>query len=413
MTKLLINESEKSHILSLYGNVNEDMTNDIVITDWLSPDESYVVFLDELYDIKNKVKLGNIWEDYNSLKTFLHHTFSTSDLPKQLKENAEIILNNQILLEGKQNLNELKSAVKLLVNEGFLSSFKDWAVETGKSTVDGFVEFAKDTYKGAKNLIDKISKGEWKEVFSLIKQGMLYLARKIRSAMYHPVGMILDAILIATSVATVGAGKVVQMTVWGIIVALDIYEFISGNFEEEMPMWQRLLFFGIDILGFATSGIFAKSAKALVAGKDLTTIAKTPAGKKLLVSIAESAEKTPGLLNKAATYLNKSFPKGGKFVSGVLSSVGKIIGDLLVTIKEVILLPGKVLNKVIPGSSKLSKGMRAGVGTTAIVGGIGTYEKYKEEKVTNAKNQLADKIVTNPNLANSINNDLLQQLKNT
>jgi hypothetical protein len=321
------------------------------------------------------VKLGNIWEDYNSLKTFLHHTFSTSDLPKQLKENAEIILNNQILLEGKQNLNELKSAVKLLVNEGFLSSFKDWAVETGKSTVDGLVQFAKDSYKGVSSLIDKISKGEWKEVFSLIKQGMLYLARKIRGAMYTPVGMILDAILVAT-----GIGKGAQMVAWGIVVALDVYEFVSGNFEEEMPMWKRLLFFGIDILGLATTGIFAKSAKALVAGKDLTTIAKTPAGKKLLVSIAESAEKTPGLLNKAATYLNKSFPKGGKFVSGVLSSVGKIIGDLLVTIEEVILLPGKVLNKVIPGSSKLSKGMRAGVGTTAIVGGIGAYEKSKEEK---------------------------------
>jgi hypothetical protein len=376
MKKLIITESDKSHILNLYGDIN----NDIVITEWLSPDENYVVFLDDLYDVKNKVKLGNIWEDYNTLKTFLHHTFSTSDLPKQLKENAEIVLNNKLLLEGKQNLTELKSAVKLLLNEGVLSSFKNWVVKTGKSTVDGFVEFAKDTYKGAKNLIDKISKGEWKEVFKLLGQGVVYLFRKIRSAMYHPIGMILDAILIATSVATVGAGKAVQMTVWGIIVALDIYELISGDYEEQLPMWQRLLFLGVDILGLATSGVFAKSAKALVAGKDLVTISKSPAGKKLLVGIVESAEKAPSLLSKASAFLLEKFPKGSKFISGILGKLGEYIKLLIDSIKKVIGVPGKVLNKVIPGQTKLAKGTRAAVGTTAVVGGIETYGEYKQEK---------------------------------
>lgn len=371
MKKLIITESDKSHILNLYGDIN----NDIVITEWLSPDENYVVFLDDLYDVKNKVKLGNIWEDYNTLKTFLHHTFSTSDLPKQLKENAEIVLNNKLLLEGKQNLTELKSAVKLLLNEGVLSSFKNWVVKTGKSTVDGFVEFAKDTYKGAKNLIDKISKGEWKEVFKLLGQGVVYLFRKIRSAMYHPVGMILDAILIAT-----GIGKGVQMVVWGIIVALDVYELISGNYEEQLPMWQRLLFLGVDVLGLATSGVFAKAAKALVAGKDLTTIAKSPAGKKLLVGIVESAEKAPSLLSKATTFLAEKFPKGSKFISGILGKVGKFLESLINSIKSVIGVPGKVLNKVVPGQTKLAKGARAAVGTTAVVGGIETYGEYKQEK---------------------------------
>jgi general stress protein CsbA len=383
MKKLIITESDKSHILNLYGDIN----NDIVITEWLSPDENYVVFLDDLYDVKNKVKLGNIWEDYNTLKTFLHHTFSTSDLPKQLKENAEIVLNNKLLLEGKQNLNELKSAVKLLVNEGVLSSFKNWVVKTGKSTVDGFVEFAKDTYKGAKNLIDKISKGEWKEVFKLLGQGVVYLFRKIRSAMYHPVGMILDAILIAT-----GIGKGVQMVVWGIIVALDIYELVSGNYEEQLPMWQRLLFLGVDVLGLATSGVFAKAAKALVAGKDLTTIAKSPAGKKLLVSIVESAEKAPSLLSKATTFLAEKFPKGSKFISGILGKVGKFLESLINSIKSVIGVPGKVLNKVVPGQTKLAKGARAAIGTTALVGGIGTgVDMYKEKK----ENEVASAMSSN------------------
>ena len=371
MNKLIITESEKSHILNLYGEIN----NDIVITEWLSPDENYVVFLDELYDIKNKVKLGNIWEDYNTLKTFLHQTFSTSNLSKQLKENAEIVLNNKLLIEGKQNLNELKSAVKFLVNEGVLSSFKTWVAKTGKSTVDGFVEFAKDTYKGASSLIDKVSKGEWKEVFNLLKQGVVYLFRKVRSAMYHPVGMILDAILIAT-----GIGKGAQMVVWAMIVALDIYELVSGNYEEQLPMWQRLLFLGVDVLGLATTGAFAKAAKALVAGKDLTTIAKSPAGKKILVNIVESAQKAPGLLQRATTFLAEKFPNGAKFISGILGKVGKFLESIINSIKTVIGAPGKVLNKVIPGQTKLAKGTRAGVGVTSLIGGIETYGEYKQEK---------------------------------
>lgn len=375
MRKLIINESEKSQIMSLYGNVNEDITNDIVITDWLSPDEKYVVFLDELFDIKNKVNLGNIWEDYNTLKTFLQHTFLTSDLPKQLKENAESVLNNKLLLEGKQNLNELKSATKLLFNEGLISNFKDWAVKTGKSTIDGFVEFVKKTYKGASSLINNISKGEWKEVFNLLKKGVLYLARKLRSAMYHPVGLIIDAILFASQI---GIGF--QKIAWGIIVALDVYEIISGNYEEQLPMWQRLLFLGVDILGFVFVGAAAKSAKTIIAGKDLKTIAESPSGRNLLTKIVEGIKKVPEMLSKTSKFLKERYPVGSKFITNILGGLGNILKSLVKTISDVLSIPNKLLNKVIPGQSKLSKGVRAGVGTTAIVGGVGAYEENQLEK---------------------------------
>ena len=39
-----------------------DINKDVVITNWLSPDDRYCIFLDELYDIKNQKKLGDIWE---------------------------------------------------------------------------------------------------------------------------------------------------------------------------------------------------------------------------------------------------------------------------------------------------------------------------------------------------------------
>jgi hypothetical protein len=386
MSKLIINESEKSHILNMYESTNDDF----VITDWLSPDENYVVFLDDLYDVKNKVKLGNIWEDYNTLKIFLHHTFSTSNLSKQLKENAENVLNNKLLLEGKQNLNELKSAVKILVNEGLLSSFKDWVIKTGKSTVDGFVNFAKDTYKGAKAIISAISKGEWKEVFKLLGMGVLYLFRKVRSAMYHPVGMILDAILIAVGVATAGAGKVVQMVLWGIIVALDIYEMISGDYEEPAPTWQRLLFLGVDIIGLVTAGAVAKPLKVAVTGaKDIGTFAKTPIGKKALTSMLGAAEKAPGLVKQVASYLSKTFPKGAKFINGILGRLGSFVDSLIKTISTAL---GKTGTKTVANAGKynVKAGVKAGLTTGGLVAGIGTgVEYYKEKKQGEIQNAMA------------------------
>jgi hypothetical protein len=375
MKKLIINESEKAKILSLYGNVNEDLTNDIVITDWLSPDEKYVVFLDELFDIENKVKLGNIWEDYNTLKTFLHHTFSSSNLSKQLKENADKVLNNKLLTESTQSLSELKQGFKTILNEGLISSFNKWVANTGKSTIDGFVEFAKTTYKGGAALIDNISKGEWKEDFNLLKKGVIYLFRKVRSAMYHPVGLILDAILVAT-----GIGKSVQWIPWAIIVALDIYEFMSGNYEEDLPGWKRLLFFGIDVLGLVTTGVAAKAAKTAVGGKTLGELGKTSAGKRLLTNIAEYAGKAPDKLREAVKILSVSYPRAGKFIGGVLGHIAAMIEALVLTIKPIIKLPNKILTKVIPGTSKLAKGSRAGIGSSAIVGGIGTYGEYNQEE---------------------------------
>ena len=374
MKRIIISESEKSQILNLHSNLNND---DVIITDWLSPDEKYVIFLDELYDITNKKKLGNIWENFDNLKFFLQHSFNVSNLPKQLKESINSEINNLLLTEGTKNLLSIKEDIKEFLNEGLWNSFKNWAVETGKSSWEGFKEFGKKVYKGAGDLIDKVSKGEWKQVFSLLGKGVLYLARKLRSAMYHPIGLILDAILVAT-----GIGKAVQWIPWAIIVALDVYELVSGNSEENLPMWQQLLFLGVDILGLVFAGAMAKGArttvKAAVGGartaEELVKVtAKNPAFKNILTKMGEGLSKVPGKLSEAASYLSTKFPKGASFIKGILGKIGKFIKGLSDFIS-------KALHKVVPGTSKLAKGTRTAIGTTALVGGIGTYGEYKKEK---------------------------------
>jgi hypothetical protein len=373
--KKLITESEIIRIQNLHNKkiVNEE----IVITDWLSPDEKYIIFLDELYDIKNKKKLGNIWENFENLKFFLRYSFNNSNLDKTLKEEINTEINNLLLIETISNIDLIKNDLKELLNEGLWSSFKKWAVETGKSSWEGFKEFGKTVYKGSTELFDKISKGEWKQVFSIIGKGVLYLARKLRSAMYHPIGLILDAILVAT-----GIGKSVQWIPWAIVVALDVYEMISGNYEEQLPMWQRLLFLGVDILGLVFAGAMAKGAKVAVKGavgglkttEDVAVaVSKNPTFKNILTRIGEGLSKVPGKLGEAASYLSAKFPAGSNFIKGILGKIGKFIKGIADFIS-------KALHVVAPGSSKLSKGVRSAIGTTALVGGIGTYGKYKQEK---------------------------------
>lgn len=373
MNKSLITESEKTDILKLYNlSPTNNISEEIVITDWLSPDEKYIIFLDELYDITTKTKLGNIWENVDNLKTFLSHSFEVSSLPKQIKEEARELLRSSLLTEGIKNISHLKSDFKLVLNEGLWSSFKNWAYETGKSTIDGFKEFVKKTGQGISDVVDKISKGEWKEVFSLLGKGVLWLARKLRSAMYHPVGLILDAILVAT-----GIGKSVQWIPWAIIVALDVYEMISGNYEENLPTWQRLLFLGVDILGLVFAGAAAKSGRIAIEGavkgvktaEDLgKAAAKSSTLKNVLTKIQGGLSKVPSLLERAVNWLKGKFPMGSNFIGSILGKIGKFIKGI-----------SDFLSRAL-GTSKLARGTRAAIGTTALVGGIGTYGKYKQEK---------------------------------
>jgi hypothetical protein len=139
---------------------------------------------------------------------------------------------------------------------------------------------------------------------------------------------------------------------------------------------------GVDILGLVFAGAVAKGARVVVKGAvgGLRTaeevgivVSKNPTFKSILTKIGEGLSKVPGKLSEAASYLSTKFPAGSNFIKGVLGKIGKFIKGIADFIS-------KALHIVVPGSSKLSKGTRAAIGTTTLVGGIGTYGKYKQEK---------------------------------
>lgn len=395
--KLIITESERRRISNLH---HTSVSLDYVISDWLSPDEKYVIFLDELYDIENKTKIGNIWENFDNFKLFIKHSFEVaSNIPEEIRESINENLSSFILTESTQDLSQLKPLFKQFLEEGdwgLLGDLGNWAKDTVVDAGKNIADFAKTSWDGIKKMGVVISQGDWSRILDLFKKGALYVARKIRASLYHPVGLILDAILIAT-----GIGKGFQFVVWSIVVALDIYELISGNYEDPNEnMLIRLLFFGIDIIGLVFAGAAAKASKGIIGSllrkfgtttKGLSDAAKaSPQFKGILTKMLDGSTKASGIMNRAAEFLKTKSPMMYKFLSGIMNGLTKFITKLINSIKAVLGFGGKVLTAPGKIAAKLGggKAVQATANTLVPLAALGTYQKYKErdeyDQISNA-----------------------------
>ena len=347
MRQIVITESERNQMLSKHSNQGTIDLSDVVITDWLSPDEKYVIFLDELYDIEKKTKIGNIWKSSDNLIMFLEHSFRVSKLRQDLKEEASNVFKKKILSESKEDLTPLKPFIKeFLLNEDFwndtwvgqgLNYAGRFIKDTAKSTVKGVTDFGKDLLKGGIEVGKALLSGDWAEVLNLLKKGAKWLARKIRQAVYSPVGIIVDVILVAT-----GVGKVPQVIVWAIVVCLDIYEFATGDYEhQEEPLWMRILFFLCDIMGLFTAGIAASAARSTVRaatsglrsmeGVGQAALKNRSFGKFLKESISYLKE-LPSKLSQASSKLGKGY--FANFFKSAINKAADFVKWILDTFKN-------------------------------------------------------------------------------
>ena len=389
MKKIVITESDKSQILSKHlKEVSLDLDN-VVITDWLSPDEKYVVFLDELYDLENKTKLGDIWKTPDNLILFLEHTFRVSKLRKEIKEEALKTLNQNILKEDVGDLTEFKPMIKQYLEEDFwndtwlgkgLGYAGKFIKDTAVDTVSGVYNFGKDLVVGGAKLGGKILTGQWKEVWDLLKQGTKWLARKIRQAVYSPVGIIIDTILVAT-----GYGKIPQMVVWGIVVCLDIYEFVTGDYEhKEDPMWLRIISFLIDITGLVFAGFAAKTARTVIntaikaGGGELIglerAVAKNPTLRATLVKLLEGLKSLPSKLASVGSTLGKG--QFGKLFKMGIDKVNSFIKWIIESLKS-------SWNTPALKSTLVATGLVTGIGT-----GVEALKDYSKNKTKDQKASL-------------------------
>lgn len=386
--KVIITESEKRDILNLHNQTNNLFEGDVVVTDWISEDNKMAVFMDHLFDIENKRDLGNIWKHTDSLFLFLEHAFKVSSLPSTIKEESQNFLSNRILLESKMDFTSIKPIIKKILKEDFwkdtsvgrgLGYAGKWVKDTAVDTYKGIGDTFKEAWAGLKEAGIAISKGDFNQLMKLIGRGFLWAGRKIRSAAYSTVGMIIDAILIAT-----GVGKIAQTVVWAIVVAVDIYEFVTGDYEEkDQPLWMRLLFFGCDVLGLVLAGAAAKASreaiKAAVEGTKVASeigpkLAKNPGVMGFLKKMVGAVKELPAKLASVSKQLGK-----GGFWSGLL---GKALSGVGTFVK-------KFLESIASLFTK--KEMRPVLLQLGLLGGIGTYEVSQEEKLAKLKQQKKEK----------------------
>ena len=380
--KVIISESDKKDILNLHNQTNLLFEGEVVVTDWISEDNKYAVFMDNLFDIENKQDLGNIWKSSDNLFLFLEHAFNVSSVPSMVKEEAQNFFSNRVLLESKMDLTPIKPIIKKMLKEDFwkdtwvgkgLGYAGNWVKDTAVSTYTGITSTFEEAWDGIKNASIAISKGDFKELFKLIGRGFLWAGRKIRSAAYSVVGMIIDAILIASAPATLGGAKIAQMVVWAIIVMVDIYEFITGDYEDkETPLWMRVLFFGCDVLGLVFAGAAAKAARvaikgavggAKVAAEIGPKIAKNPTVMGLIKQMVGAVKELPAKLASVAGKLGKTSFWGG-LVGKAMSGVGKFIKMFLDSIASLF----------------TKKEMRPVLVQLGLIGGLGTYGEYAKQK---------------------------------
>ena len=364
----------------------------VVITDWVSPDNKYVILLDELYDLHSKKNLGDIWENFDNFKLFISHSFNVANnVPQQIKENINNTIKSLLLTESTNgDMSKLKPIFKELLSEYSWDKFKGdvkgaakgigkfWS-DAGKKFGNDIVDMGKKGWEGIKQAGIAISQLDFKKILELLGKGVLYLARKIRSLLYNPVGIVLDSILIAT-----GIGKGVQWVPWAFVVGLDIYEVASGDYEDkDMPTWLRWLMIGCDVLGLVFAGGVAAAARAAFkvfrGAKTMTqfaAIAKTaPNTVKFIQKIAGALSSVPRLLSKTVSYLKTTrFVKGSKWLSGILGKANKFLNNMAKSLKNLSAAAGKgsvrASKTVVPtltASQKLVKGAKAGVTTAGVI----------------------------------------------
>ena len=155
--KLIITESEKNDILNLHNQTNNLFEGDVVVTDWISEDNRYAVFMDHLFDIENKTDLGNIWKKSDNLFLFLEYAFNVSSMSSVIKEEAQNFFNKRVLLESTIDLTPIKPIIKKMLKEDF---WKDTALGRGLGYAGNWVkDTAYSTYTGITSTFDEAWQG--------------------------------------------------------------------------------------------------------------------------------------------------------------------------------------------------------------------------------------------------------------
>lgn len=290
----------------------------------LTVDERYFVLHDEVFDIQEQTKLGNIWDSIDIFKTIFKNVQIDNPEYRNIQEGWESLP----ILEGQNNLHALRD---FLLEWSFFDD--TWVGRKLKGAGTAIKDTVVDSWEGIKKFGVAISKGDWSEILNLLGKGVLFVLRKLKSAAYSTIGIIVDAILVAT-----GVGKGFQMAVWGLITALDVYQLSTGDYpddEKDNPMWYKIMELGFDVLGLVTAGVAAKGARAIfkpLSGLKLpqmaAKVAKSPAMKSFIKKIHAASKSGVSKLSGLQKTIASKWGAGGRFIASILGKMGDLMKKL-------------------------------------------------------------------------------------
>lgn len=368
----------------------------------LTVDERYFVLHDEVFDIQEQTKLGNIWSSLDIFKTIFKNVSVDNPEYRQIQESFSKLP----ILENQNNLYKVRDY--LLEFDVFTDT---WLGRQAKSAGQGISDFAKTSYDGLKKLGVSIGQGEWTRVLDLLKKGVLFVLRGLKDAAYSTVGMIVDAILIAT-----GVGKTAQVVVWGLITALDVYQISTNNWpagDNREELW-KYLDLGFDLLGLVFAGVAAKGARAVfkplsgLSVKNMASkVAQSPKMKTLVQNMLSATKSGGGKLASVQASILKKWPAGAKFINVVLGFFEGIMKKLQTYLGKITSTSNlKNIKNVnaVPGSGFIPKVKTAGefLKRGAVGGGIAGGLSYGLEKIFGGE----DKGMDNDDLENLTNSDI-------
>ena len=378
-------------ILNYSGHSNQ--TKDLIRTDkvlfeaFITVDERYFVMNDHVIDIQEQTNLGYLWDSLDVFKKIFGNVQVDNSEYREIQEGVSSLP----LLENKSDLYLIRD----ILIEGFWSSvgdgisdFGNWAKDKVVDAGKGIASFASSAWDNVKKMGIAISEMDFKKVLSMIGKGVLWVLRKFKDAAYSTVGIIVDAILVAT-----GIGKVAQGVFWGLVTGLDVYQLSTGDWEPKgTPTWEKWLDLVCDVIGLLGAGVAAKGARGLVKGiKSATQIPKFIKKNKAIMNIITKLKSGASWVISKITSVLKGL-KGkwkplDKFIDKIISFCKKVFTGLKNFVKK--LFPA---TKKLTPKQKLSRGVKAGGVATGIMYGIDKYSEKKGEESSKKVDQAIDNI---------------------
>lgn len=370
-----------NQLINYNGYVSQPKQQAVVFEAFITSDERYFVMNDHVIDLQEKTNLGYLWESMDVFRTIFTNI---KDETQEFGSLRESILSTPIIENEKQNLYELRDFFLL---EDFWSD--TWLGRNLKDAGEGVGNFYDEAKKKMAEFGQNLSTSQFAEVMKSIGKGVLWVLRKFKEAAYSTVGIIVDAILVAT-----GIGKVAQAVFWGLVTGLDIYQISTGDWEPSgTETWMKWMDLTCDLIGLIGAGVAAKGARGLVKGvKSATELPKFIKSNKALMDMIKTIKggvsSLIGKLTKMLQGLKGKWKPLDGFIDKVISMASSVMGNMR-----------KFFNFLFPGD--LTVGLtkkqiaKRGATSAAVAGGL----VYGIEKVTGGGNDPTQDNLTNMDIS--------------